>query len=909
MKLFKKVFMIIALVFVAFLVVGCNDNNSNKDNEQEQTNKEYTISWVVDDETVKTTQVKEGEMPDFGGTPTKEISKGYEYTFSKWDPELVAAVADATYTAVFDKTAKRLPSSVSFDAAKFPYDGTEHSLEITGLPEGATVVYENNGRTEPGSQKVKAIVTYYGADYDYSANLIVEKVASQLTIDTVQLVESGENLTYELNNDEQVLSYNCIYQPGKYTVEVYAVESTHYSESAHYEVKVTVTDKAPLGIEFHSCTTILEGESVELLANNIPEGYTATYENNVATSIGKKYVTCHVFDADNNEVATLKAIWTVDYPKNEEFNTFLDEFLVSYLYDDFSTWNAFFRHPEKLGFNREDFGDAEWYTYEPNTEEDRTEALAEIAEIKAEFEAFKDQKLSLAQLVSYDFVAEILAELDEDWAGDLNSGLENIIYVDSYGGYVGNLNTTVENYVFNGEQEIKDVISYIKSASTAFPSYVTWAQDKITAGYALSNYTIDEMIKFIDEILKDKENYYLVSFLENKINGLDFLDDTQKADYVSQLDAAFTNDYFPALVTLKEGLEPCKGHVIKQEDEGYWAKYENGDELYLNKLRSNIGNPDLTIDEYLFYVDKYLKSNSDRINEIIKEYRAMNSKNQSKFISFIEGTTPFVDISDPDEMVTYLKHFALFLVPEFENDVKVNVKYMDRIQGEQTTTQAYYYSSALDELTEESITLNPVLIGKDLNECLSTMAHEGYPGHLYAHVFAKNSEYHYLDVIMDSTGFAEGWAKYVEYQLKQYILGHNDVSQSDRKIMELAMEYLTCNSYAGYLIYCKVDEMAHYEHKSLEEISKYVVDMGYSSDAGLDIYRTVIENPVVYNSYGFGQIYMVDCHNTCKTKLGNLYNEIDFNRVLLEDGQFNLWTINDIMEEYVAENLFLYGNN
>ena len=897
MKLLKKIILVLILSLLVFSSFACDSNA-----------KEYTITWVVEGETVKTDIVKAGETPSFtGDTPTKASAKGTEYTFSKWTPDIVAANGDATYTAEFTSVSRRLPNNVSFETSKFAYDGKEHSLEVANLPEGATATYQNNGRTEPGSQKVVVVITYFGMDYEYSANLIVEKCASVLTIDKAQTINSAENLVYTLNNNEQTLSYNPIYQPGKYLVEVYAEASDHYSESEHYEIDVTVTNTNALGIIFESCTSILEGESITLTAQNIPDGYTVTYENNVATEAGKKYAVCKVYDSSNTLVDTLKAVWTIDYPKNEAFNKFLDELLVEYLNDDLTAWNAFFRHPESIGFDRSEYGDAEWYVYEPLTEEDRAEAKAELVELRAEFEAFKDVKLSNSQKLAYDFVAELLDELDEDWDSDLNAGLENITYIDSYGGYVGNLNSAVENYILNGEQEIKDIIAYIKSSSIAFPSYVTWAQAKVAAGFALSDYTINEMVEFINNILDEGEDYFLIELLSNKINAVTFIDDSKKADYVAQLKAAFTNDYFPALTTLRDGIIPLKGQITKEEDEGYWAKYDDGADRYLAKLRSNIGNPDLTIEEYLFYVDKYLKSNSDRINEIIKQYRAMNAKNQQKWLSFIEGTSTFVNVTEPDEMVDYLKHFAKYIVPQFENDITVNVKYMDRIQGEQTTTQAYYYSSALDEFTEESITLNPVLIGDDLNECLSTMAHEGYPGHLYAHVFMKDLDYHYMNMIFDSTGFGEGWAKYVELKLKQYILEHSDVPQSDRRLMELAIEYLLCNSFAGYLIYCKVDEMAHYEHKSIKEISDYVESVGYSSSAGLSMYRVVIENPVVYNSYGFGQIYMYDTHVTCQEALGNLYNEVDFNRVLLEKGQFNLWTIKDIMNEYVADQLFLYG--
>lgn len=908
MKIIKKITLSLVITLLVFLSFACGKVNP-PDNPVEV--KEYTITWVSEGETLKTDKVKEGEMPVYvGEVPSKPIGKGVEYTFSNWVPEIVAAVSDATYTAEFTSTSRRLPGDVSFDTKKFPYDGEEHSLEVVNLPEGATVNYVNNGRTEPGLQKVTAIISYYGVDYEYAANLVIEKSASILTIESSQTVKSGESIKYTLNNDEQEIKYTPIYQPGKYLVEIYALASDHYNESDRYEVDVIVEDNNPFGIIFpSSCTSYLEGESVTLTAQNIPDGYTAIYENNVATEIGKQHVTCHIFDSNNKEVATLKTIWTIDYHKNDDFNAFLDQLLVDYLSDDFTAWNAFIRHPEALGYDRSEYGDAAWYIYDPLTEEDRAEAIEELAEIRGRFNVFDRSKLSLSQQLGYDFAKELLDDLDEDWAGPLDGGLENITYIDSYGGYVGELNSAVENYILVGEQEIQDVINYIKSGLDCFPSYLIWAQDKIDAGFPLSNYTLDEMIKFLTEILEpeDGSEYFLIELLCNKINSVDFIDDAKKSEYIEQLKDAFENYYFPGLVILKDGLEPLKGHIVKEEDEGYWAKYEDGADRYLKKLRSNIGNDELTIEEYLFYVNKYMNSNSKRINEIIKEYRAMNEKNRTKWLNYVEGITPFVNIEDPNEMVDYLKHFAKFIVPQLENDITVHVKYMDRIQGSQTTTQAYYYSSALDEFTEEYITLNPVLIGSDLNECLSTMAHEGYPGHLYAHVLMKEMDYHYINMIFDSTGFAEGWAKYVELMLKQYILEHSDVSSSDRKLMELAIEYLVCNSFAGYLVYCVVDEMAHYERKSISEISDYVVDLGYGSSAGLSIYRTVIENPVVYNSYGFGQIYMYDTHLTCQELLGSLYNEVDFNRVLLEKGQFDLWTIKDIMNDYVADQLFLYG--
>ena len=36
--------------------------------------------------------------------------------------------------------------NVVFEDVTIPYDGIEHSLSVANLPEGATVVYDNNGQ-------------------------------------------------------------------------------------------------------------------------------------------------------------------------------------------------------------------------------------------------------------------------------------------------------------------------------------------------------------------------------------------------------------------------------------------------------------------------------------------------------------------------------------------------------------------------------------------------------------------------------------------------------------------------------------------------------------------------------------------------------------------------------------------
>ncbi|SFU20907.1 PKD repeat-containing protein, partial [Algoriphagus locisalis] len=66
--------------------------------------------------------------------------------------------------AFFEITAANV-EDVSFNPAIFIYDGTEKTLSISGaLPEGTSVVYTNNGRTDVGTQEVTATIT--GENYN-----------------------------------------------------------------------------------------------------------------------------------------------------------------------------------------------------------------------------------------------------------------------------------------------------------------------------------------------------------------------------------------------------------------------------------------------------------------------------------------------------------------------------------------------------------------------------------------------------------------------------------------------------------------------------------------------------------------------------------------------------------------------
>lgn len=77
----------------------------------------YTIKFVNEDGTVlQSSEAEYGAIPVYSGsTPTKASTAEYSYTFAGWTPEIVAAKADATYTATYTSTSNQYTLTYKVD--------------------------------------------------------------------------------------------------------------------------------------------------------------------------------------------------------------------------------------------------------------------------------------------------------------------------------------------------------------------------------------------------------------------------------------------------------------------------------------------------------------------------------------------------------------------------------------------------------------------------------------------------------------------------------------------------------------------------------------------------------------------------------------------------------------------------
>lgn len=793
--------------------------------------------------------------------------------------------------------------------ATYVYDGLVHSIEVENLPEGATVKYNGNGMKYPGEYNVTALISYNDKTQKLYAKMTILKAESVLTVEENQVVytyASSLKPAYTLNNNDQKLvmkytkddkyiSESNASRPGTYKVTMYAPEDACYTESAHYTVNLTIKESA-FDVAFRDTNKVYTGEAQQLLLEGtLPAGYTVEYTGNEGTDAGLYLATAKIKNAAGEVLETHHASLLIDYPENKEFKAYLDDFFVMYLEEDQLSVNIFCKDPASFGLTHYD---AKWYTY-TRGEDDTAAALQEFEDLLAELEGYKDYQLSNYQRVAYNQIEKFLSYYIEYYQVADRNYME-ILYVDSFGGYVADFGTYMEAYTLRGIEEVQDIIDYVNSTGEAFPSYVLFVEDKATKGYPLSDYTLDEMLNYLDEVIEAGENYYLRGVLEAKIDACDFLTSEEKTSYKDALGNAFVNNFVPGVNDLYNGLETQKG---KCEKEGYWASYgDAGKDLYVQELKDLLGKANLDMDTYIEEIEKAFKEAS---REYVSKQSIIVMENNITTYSQLEMyINQFViDSSTPSEMMEYLKEFANNIVPELETTPDIVIKNMDDASAKVSNAVAYYMKSALDNDTIEYITLNQdKLSGSGKNEVLGTLSHEGYPGHLYAYTYSKQLDLPNISKVMTSTAHGEGWATYVELKLFEYAK-----EQSEDENFRKVMDYLYAQQLSGFLLETRLDVGIHYQGWDVDAVASYLDKNGYNGGAAQDIYRLLIEMPTGYAAYGYGKLTFCNLHNEAKKILGDHYNEVEFNEMLLSKGWTSLGELQKTYDEYMTRACYRYG--
>lgn len=546
-----------------------------------------------------------------------------------------------------------------------------------------------------------------------------------------------------------------------------------------------------------------------------------------------------------------------------EFDEFTDNLFIEEV--SLNTLNLHYTitHPENYGitdypvvlsnFNIDDLG-------KPN--EELQAALNKIRE-------FDYDSLSASQQLTYDILLEYLERENE--------------YQDVYmfeepfsplGGAHNQIPTIFADYRFNNKNDVDEYLELVGEIQGYFNNLIKFEDMRFEQGYVMQDGSLDDTIKFCKDFIAKREDNYLITLFSTKIKEVSGLTEAEITEYIQKNSKLILESVIPAYQSVIDKLTALKG---SGKSKGGLCNYDNGKRYYEYLLKYYTGS-DKTPEELIEMVEDELESNIMEISSMVIKDSSILDKAQN--FSF--------DASSPDAILDDLIEKMSI---DFPNIVTIdyNVKYMDDSVAE-NMNPAYYLTAPIDDVTHNIIYINGSYY-KNASDLYPTLAHEGYPGHLYQTTYFYNTEPSLIRYALNFGGYCEGWGEYSE--IYSYKLSG---------IEENVANVLAENASYSFGLYSRIDLGVNYEGWGLDDTKEFLQTYGIEdSDIAENIYNTIIADPGVYLQYHIGYLEICSLRDKAKKELGESFNLKNFHEFFLNIGPAQY----DIIEKYL--NVWIQG--
>ena len=501
-------------------------------------------------------------------------------------------------------------------------------------------------------------------------------------------------------------------------------------------------------------------------------------------------------------------------------------------------------HPENYGIT----------SYEPSLGsfnlEDMKQTYETLKELKEELAAFSYIELEKEQQLTYDIMMDYInTELSVE---DL------LLYAEVLGpvtGYQAQLPVLLAEYKFRTVQDVEDYLVLVSMVDELFTELVAFEQAKSEAGLFMPDYAADEIIDQCRQFIETPEENYMIEMFETEIAALEGLSKEQKQTYIDKNKELITTELVDGYRILVDGLENLKGTGVN--DKGLYY-FKDGIRYYEYLVRSVTGSSQ-SLPELMTatkeYIDKSLRLKQDILTV------NPNAMNDWYTYEFCE--------TEPERILEDLKAKLQEDFPELPESSYV-VKYVHPSM-EEHMSPAFYLTPPVDDAANNVIYINQSQADRDL---YITMAHEGYPGHLYQNVYTASKELPLIRNLFSCQGYSEGWATYAEY----YAYGLGGLEKDFADVLMLSES-------AVLGIYAYVDMGIHYLGWDVSQVEAFLASYGLgNSEAAQMMFELMVEEPASYLSYFVGYLEILKLQETAMETWGSNYSLKKFHEAILSLG-------------------------
>ena len=514
-----------------------------------------------------------------------------------------------------------------------------------------------------------------------------------------------------------------------------------------------------------------------------------------------------------------------------------------------------------------DYGIADIPATYGNLSSDPIAAKASVRNVLSSLQEFDPGTLSSENALTFKIL--------DTYLKNASTGTDYLLYQEPLGSVSGihtQLPVLLSEYSFYDTQDVETYLALLKETPSYFDSVIRFEQKKAASGLFMPDYQADSVLDTCQSFIDMGKENYLVSTFDERIASLDLLPENKKDSFQKENMKLVTEEIYPAYQNLITAIKSLKGKGMNEQG---LSHFPYGKKYY-----------------------EYLVRQTTGCNESISRLRLMTRAQILEDLSAMQKIlfpadaaltqASVLEQTSPDSMLDDLRSKITDTFPEIP-DVDFQVKYVPESMQDYLSP-AFYMIPAIDNLTENVIYINNGQTTSGLN-LYTTLAHEGYPGHLYQTVYFSASEPDPIRSILDFGGYVEGWATYAE--MMSYYLA---------PLPKTEASLLQKNSSVILGLYALADMGIHYDGWSVTDTVRFFSDYGINDpNAVQSVYKLIIGSPANYLKYYIGYLKFYELKKEMADALGNQFSQKEFHRAVLDVGPAPFEIVYDEVEKNLLD--------
>ena len=470
-------------------------------------------------------------------------------------------------------------------------------------------------------------------------------------------------------------------------------------------------------------------------------------------------------------------------------------------------------------------------------------------------------------------------------------------------GMQSQLPVLLAEYTFRTKRDVTDYLALLDQVDDYFASLLLYEQEKAAAGFFMPTCSSEKVRKQCDTIVTTKEltqeTHFLQTTFEDRLSELQtqgLFTPEEAVSLIKTNDRLLATVVQPAYAALSEGLlsletstnaDPSTSEAATDATSGSndsahnglpkgLALLPDGKTYYLHLLFSETGSSRSEKELVQMLLTQFQKEQS--------AIRSLAARSPSLITLLSEENTAF-PLTEPEEMLSDLQIRMKNGFPVSSPVPTVTVK--DVVPSlEPYSAPAFYLTTPLGDSDNNVIYINHRNSPQGL-ELYTTLAHEGFPGHLYQTVYNNRTfsdrNRNPARKLLWYGGYLEGWALYVEFLSYDYAAnlleqaGQPDAAQMARlekhtRSLQLCM-------------YTLLDLLIHGEGAGCDQVTEVLGKFGIDSPGACEaIYTYIAEEPCNYPKYYIGYLEILQLQDTARDHWGDAYSDLRFHTFYLEQG-------------------------